>query len=373
MTKVVDEKLRSSPRLTNTSTCLARLYVLNDVSKLNQYQGREVNIGLVYGSYPSAYMKVFYDGIFYKSVPINSTYFGSLDNNTAYIGRNSKTDVSVGTGLNAQFHEFRIYFGEISKLDAQTIYLIGTNPNRVTISSENTISDIYLTFYSTSQVDMDIQFYGGSPGPTNNSLNISTSFLYRMFGSETSFQLIPTNETCMFRPKFSLNPVSSSSRSIRVPAMNYTITLLDNSLPAPKFSSTSCPSGFTPCFCSESKTPFQYMMDANLLNQSFSVIEVNSTVNIVQYYYRTGVCFEAIGSEQFSLVEGSDISSDKSLSCFNEDVFYMSKEDRNPLKSKILKVKLFERYPEGVTWFTVNNQKYVTNEWTEPRPQAQKQ
>ena len=365
VTNLVDDKLLTSLKPENVSSCPVRLYVLDDVSKLKKYQGREVNIDVVYSSYPSAYMKVFYNGVFFKSVPINSTYFGNLRSNTAYLGRNNFTDLNNGGGLDAQFNEFRIYFGELSKSDAQALFLVGTDPSHVTVSSENTISDIYLTFYSTSLVDMNIEFYGGSPGPSNSSSNSTTSFLYSMFGSETSFQLNPANETCKYRPKFSLDPLTSSVRS-KVPAMNYTITLLDNSLPAPKFSSTSCPAD-TPCFCGTSKSPFQYMTEAALLNQSFSVNEVNKTVHNFQYLYRTGLCYEAKGSEQFSSIEGSDKKNDKSLSCFKEDVFYMDKADGNPLKSKKVTVKLFEKYPEGVTWFTLNNEKkYVANEWKEP-------
>ena len=213
---------------------------------------------------------------------------------------------------------------------------------------------------------MNIAFYGGSPGPSTKSSLNGTSFLFPMFGTETSFQLNPSNDTCKYRPKFKLDPTSSSTGSVKIPAMNYTITLLDNSLPAPEFIITSCPA-YTPCFCGSSKTPFKYMTDANLLNQTFSVTEVNSTVNMFQFYYRTGLCYEVIGSDQFSLIEGVDQNKDRSLSCFPQDIFYMDKTDGSPLKTKKLTVKLFERYPEGVSWFTLNDQKqYITNKWTNP-------
>ena len=362
MANFIDSKLFSSPVSVDSSVCPVRLYALNDVTKLQNYRGRSLNIAVVCSTYPSVYMKIFYNGVFFKSIPISSTLFSSLGDTTAYLGRSQTT--TAGIGLDAQFNEFRIYFGELSKSDVQSLYLIGTDPSHVTISSENTEADIFLTFYSTSLVDMNIQFNGGSPGPSNSSLNgVTTSFQYAMFGEETNFQLIPVNETCKYRPKFNLNPVTSSTRQ-KIPAMNYTITLLDNLLPAPEFSDTSCPSDYTQCYCGASKTPFDYMKAANLLNQSFSVTDVNTTLNIFQFYYRTGLCYEVIGSEQFSLVEGQ--ANSEGDSCFVKDVFYMDKTDGSSLKSKNVTIKLFERYPEGVTWFTLNNpNKYVANKWTD--------
>ena len=125
--------------------CPTRLYVLSDVVKLSQYRGKSVNIAVVYSNYPSAYMKVFYDGVFFKSVPINPAMFNNLETKTAYLGRSSS--IRNGKGIDAQFDEFRIYFGEISKTDAQNLFLVGADPSHVTISSEHTESDIHLTFY----------------------------------------------------------------------------------------------------------------------------------------------------------------------------------------------------------------------------------
>ena len=347
--------------------CPTRLYVLSDVVKLSQYRGKSVNIAVVYSNYPSAYMKVFYDGVFFKSVPINPAMFNNLETKTAYLGRSSS--IRNGKGIDAQFDEFRIYFGEISKTDAQNLFLVGADPSHVTISSEHTESDIHLTFYSTSLINFNINFNGGSPGPKksfkvlSNISDFTTSYEYKMFGRETSFQLNPTDQKCGYRPKFSLNSETSATRS-QVPAMNYTITLLDSKLPAPKFSQDSCPSSYTSCYCGTSKSPFEYMSDANLLNQSFIVTNVNSTMNIFQYYYRTGLCYEVIGSEDFSLVEGTVNSIGDS--CFDPNIFYMDKTDGNSLKNKNLTIKLFERYPEGVSWFTRNNEKkFNAVTWTD--------
>ena len=361
---VVDDTLFGSPAPVDPSTCPVRLYVLNDVTKLQQYQGESVNIAVVYSNYPSVYLKVFYDGVFFKSIPINPVLFSSLGNTTAYLGRSKTTNSGAGTGLDIQFEEFRIYFGELSKDDAQTLFLVGTDPSHLTVSSEKTVSDIWITFYSTSLVDVNIQFYGGSTGPSNSSLqDVDTSYVFKMFGGETSFQLYPEDQQCAYRPMFNLDPETSSTQ-VKVPAMNYTVTLLDSTLPAPQFSNTSCPSGQTPCFCGESKSPYQYMTDANLLNQSFIVTEVNDTLSVFQYYYHTGLCYEVIGSEKFSLVEGQP--NNDGDSCFPNDVFYMNKTDGSALKSKNVTIVLFERYPEGVNWFAANNQnKYVATAWTD--------
>ena len=370
---VIDDSFFSSPAPSGTGStvCPARLYVLNDVAKLQQYQGQEVNIAVVYSHYPSVYKKVYFNGIFFKSVSINSTLFSNLGNTTAYLGRNHNKNVNSGKGLDVQFDEFDIYFGELSNSDVASLFLIGTDPSHVTISSDNTLSDIYLTFYSTSQVEVDVQFYGGSPGPAisssgNNTLNdVSTSFLYKMFGSETSFQLIPNDPQCTYAPIFNLDPETSTTHPNFVPAMNYTITLMSSALPAPEFSASSCPSGTTPCFCDTSESPTVYMTNANLLNQSFVVIDVNTTISVFQYYYRTALCYEVIGSEYFSLMEGQ--ANSEGDSCFSSDVFYMNKTDGSSLKYKNVTIKLFERYPEGVSWFTVNNQnQIVANIWTDP-------
>ena len=357
----------SAPINYNGSTaCPARLYVLNDIALLQQYQGQSINVVVVYSNYPSSYRKVYINGIFSKALPFNQTLFNVLRNSTLYLGAHSFSTTSMSTvGLDAQFTEFQIYFGELSQPDAQSLFLIGTDPSHITISSSNTLSDINLSYYSTSLVNMNIQFLGGSPGPTNSSLsNVQTSFLFEMFGSETSFQLIPVDQQCTFNPIFSLNPLSSSTQEF-IPAMNYTIVLLDSNLPAPEFSSTSCPNSYTPCYCGASKSPYQYMSDANLLNQSFVITEVNSTLLKFQYLYRTGLCYEVVGSEQFSLTQGQ--ANSEGDSCFAPDVFFMNKTDSSSLKSNNLSISLFERYPEGVTWFTLNNQnQYVANTWNDP-------
>ena len=361
---VVDDTLFNSPA-PDTLSCPARLYVLNDVTKLQQYKGESVNVAVVYSNYPSVYMKVFYDGVFFKSVPINQTLFSNLGNTSAYLGRGRT--ISTGAGLDIQFEEFRIYFGELSKADSQTLFLVGTDPSHLTISSDRTASDIWINFYSTSLIDMNIQFYGGSTGPRNSSLqdvDVDTNYAFKMFGDETSFQLNPEDGQCNYRPIFSLDPETSSTQA-KVPAMNYTVTLLDSSLSAPEFSDTSCPSNQAPCFCGASKSPFQYMTDANLLNQSLVVTEVNSTLFVFQYYYRTGLCYEIIGSEHFSLTEGQ--ANSEGDSCFSKDVFYMDKTDGSSLKSKNVTILLFERYPEGINWFAINNQnQYVAATWTDP-------
>ena len=362
VSNVVNLALLSSPSV--FGNCTTQLFVLNDVTALEKFQGQSVNIVVVYNSYPSVYRNIYLNGVFFKSVTMDYTQFANLD--TAYLGR-SRTQGS-GLGLSATFQEYRIYFGEITYSEAHSIFLVGIDQSHITLSSESTQTNMSLTFYSTSQVELDVQFYGGSPGPIPSNLpNVSTSFLYKMFGSETSFQLNPVDPQCAFRPTFSLDPHTSSTNPVSVPAMNYTITLLPNSLPAPQFSDTSCPSAITPCFCGVSESPFQYMSNANLLNQSFVVIDVNTTVSVFEYVYRTGLCYEVIGSEQFSLTEGE--ANNEKDSCFPENVFYMdmasSVSNINSPKNKQVQMNLFERYPEGTKWFTVTGpNQYVAKEWT---------
>ena len=362
----IDENLFNSPTPSYTTNCPARLYALNDASILNKYKGEYLNIAVAYSRSPSLYKKVYINGKFFKAVPMYSSSFTGLGSGTAYLGLNyNNSDTNLfGKGLNAQYTAFRIYFGELLKGDAKSLFLIGADPSHVTNSSTDTESDIYFNFYSTSLVELDIQFLGGSSGPTSNSgtNSSSTSFMYNMFGKETSFLLSPTDAQCTYAPIFNLDPETSSTNINKVPAMNYTVTLVKNTLPAPVFSNNSCPTLGIPCYCGESKSPYQYMSDANLLNQSFIVIDINSTVSTFQYYYRTGLCYELIGSEHFSLTEGTANSGGDS--CFTSDVFYMNKTDGSSLKTKNVTIKLFERYPEGNNWFSIDNQNnYVMNKW----------
>ena len=368
----INSTLFNSPTPSNSANCPAQLYALNDTAILNQYQGQYVNIAVAYTSYPSLYKKVYINGVFFKSVPMSLSSFTNLASASAYLGITSSTNTNqLNSGLNAQFEAVEIYFGELLQSDAQNLFLIGTDPSHVTISSSSTQSDIYLSFYSTSTVEIDIQMYGGSTGPgvnvntSSNSVSLSTSFLYKMFGSETSFQLVPVDQQCTYMPIFNLDPESSSTNINLVPAMNYTVVYVPNVLPAPVFSNTSCPSGNTPCYCGVSESPTAYLTNANLLNQSFEVIDVNTTLNVFQYFYRTGLCYELIGGEQFSPIQGSEDQNGDS--CFPSNVFYMDKTDGSPLQNKNITVKLFEIYPEGVTWFTVNAQNQITtNIWSDP-------
>ena len=363
VTNFFEETLQNSPSL--EGLCPVRLYVLNDVTLMEQYNGKEVNIAVVYNSYPSVYKTVYLNGAYIKSTSMNSTLFANMD--TAYLGR--ARALSPGpAGLNASFSEYRIYFGQLSNSDAQSVFLVGQDPSHITLSSSSTMSNVYIVFYATSVVNLDIQFLGGSPGPVNSTLEsygFSTSYLYKMFGSETSFQLIPVDQQCTYSPIFKLNADTSATNNIQVPAMNYTITLLKSSVPAPVFSSNSCPLGNVPCFCGVSEAPYEYMSSAKLLNQSFLVTSVNSTISVFQYYYRTGLCYEAIGSERFATSQG--VANSQGDSCFSPNVFFMNMSTGNPLKTHNLTIKLFERYPQGVSWFSINNQnQYVANEWTAP-------
>ena len=319
---------------------------------LDQYQEQTVNIAVVYNNYPSVYRTIYLNGVFFKSVSMNSTLFANLD--TAYLGR--ARALGVGPGLNANFQEYRIYFGELSSENAQSIFLVGTDPSHITLSSESTMSNVNLTFYSTSVVSVDVQFFGGSPGPGNGL--VGSSFLFDMFGSETSFQFVPVDPQCTYQPQFSLNSGTSTTGANKIPAMNYSVVLADCPLPAPQFSSSSCPTPGTPCICSASMSPMQYMTASQSLNQSLSITDVNETVSVLQFYYHTGVCYEVVGSEYFASNYGTNVNGQ---SCFDTNVFYMNKTSGSIMKTKNVVINLFERYPEGTSWFSLQGNAYVTN------------
>ena len=82
-------------------------------------------------------------------------------------------------------------------------------------------NDVNIDFYSTSLVNFNVHFYGGSPGPKTSAIKgVNSTFEFKMFGSETSFQLIPVDEQCQYKPIFTLDPGTSSTNANKVPSIH---------------------------------------------------------------------------------------------------------------------------------------------------------
>jgi len=144
----------------------------------------------------------------------------------------------------------------------ETIYsnwLVGTDPSALSFDHSSTQADLDITFFATTQQEIDLSFYG------------SSSFSIAMFGEETSFQFSSTDAQCKYTPSFSLDP-DSSGFNIKLAAMNYTVTLLENSVPAPIFSYDT-----DRYACSEPTQPYASLVAAGRLTQDVTIITANDS------------------------------------------------------------------------------------------------
>jgi len=277
------------------------------------------------------YSKVYVDGSLKSTLPLNVTTNagGSRRLQRAathwdFIGRNARNSTP---GLTASIDELRITFGE---LDDETIYndfIVGVDPSHVTIPATKTMSDLALNFYSTSTQPVEIGFFGGASK-------------YPMFGQESVFKLTPIDTQCAYNVTARMNPQTSSFKSV-VAAMNYTVEFVSGA-PAPKFAADACDttnSAGTKCFCDNSKTPLQYLTDAGELSQDIIITNTDSTPYVLEFVYHSGLCFEVMGSETFSLVEGNKtIVNGVEQSCFSTGSTILAKG-----QNKSVNVILFER------------------------------
>jgi hypothetical protein len=102
----------------------------------------------------------------------------------------------------------------------------------------------------------------------------------------------------------------------------------------------------TSCYCTDSKPALEYLKDANRSSQDIVIVTANFSVFNVTYIYESGLCFEVVGSEAFSLTEG-DVSTRNNIeySCFDSSGVFVAKGSNTSLQ-----VSLFSRYPFGTSW-----------------------
>ena len=287
----------------------------------------------------NGYAKEYVDGVLTStmSLPQSASFLLNGQNPRSsfdYIGRNF---LGTGPGLSAAMDEFRIWYGELSPAVIYKNFIVGVDPSHVTLSSSLTMTDVKITFKATSTQRLNIGLYGGSAQ-------------YSMFGSETKFMVAAADPQCAYKTVLPLNSATSSVVA-DLAAMNYKVSLYESLAPAPVFSDAACdPTNptVTNCFCDGSKTPYQYLSDADKLSQSVAIPLVNGTTINVNFIYHTGVCAEVIGSSNFATAEG-DTTLVNTQACFPSTATTMTKGEK-----KQLKVVLFERYPEAGSppiWF----------------------
>jgi len=130
--------------------------------------------------------------------------------------------------------------------------------------------------------------------------------------------------------------------------MNYTVTIQSAPPSAPFYTSNVCDPHHsnTSCYCTNSKPPLQYLQDANRTIQKIVIHTANVTVYIITYIYEAGICFEAVGTEKFSLTEGV-VSKHKNIeySFFDSNGAFVVKGSNTTLQ-----IYLFPRYPVGAYW-----------------------
>ena len=266
--------------------------------------------------------KLYQNGVLVSSQSITWTAFSD---SFSYIGRNY---TGTGQGFVGSMDEFRIWYGELSASVIKDHYQVGVDPSHISLSVSDTTSNVNITFMANSLQSVNIGLYGG------NALN-------RMFGPETKFTVTPVDSQCAFSKTLSLSAVTSSVAKA-LPAMNYQVTLLNSNLPAPLITSCDPNNPTSSCYCTPSKTPYQYLSDSGQLSQSLAITQVTMQTTQVNFVYRSGICFELLlktKTDSFSNVTG-DMSADPAASCYAPTTTVLAKGDSYPLS-----VVVFEMYP----------------------------
>jgi len=294
------------------------------------FSGSRVFVAAVYTSNTTS---IFLDGIF--SYNISGTNFVELSAiSTAgynYIGRNALGD---SPSLVASIEAIRIWYGDIGSSVIYTNYLAGFKSSSLFISEELSLADITVYYYATTIQQINVGFFGGQT-------------LSPMFGEETSFLISALDSQCGYSYTGNLES-NSSSTTVALAAMNYSITIATGPLSSPNFASDVCPQ--TTCYCADSKSPLQYLFDSNEISQNITITVANETVFDVTYVYKSGVCLEVVGADQLSTSDGNVSYIDGvTYSCFQSDTTFMTSQSTKPLQ-----FLLFERYPFGTQWFDKN-------------------
>ena len=248
----------------------------------------------------------------------------------------------VGSGLTATIQAVRIWYGQLEPTDIFTNYLAGYLTSSLYVTEELSVGDITIIYIATTLQQVQIGFFGG-----NSSFS-------PMFGAETSFRLSATDNQCAFSLDVSLDG-NTSSTTVLMAAMNYTVSIVSAPLQPPIYAiegicDPNSQHTSTTCYCADSKPPMLYLQEAGLDKQNITILLANASLYQVTFIYESGVCFQAVGSEELSGTDGnSTVLNGVTYACFPSNGTFLASGS-----SKGLLVLLFERYPIGVGWLDSN-------------------
>jgi hypothetical protein len=210
--------------------------------------------------------------------------------------------------------------GALSYDSIKTSNFLGVDPTMVPLSRQDMMYNVQLNYYVTSQVKTNVGFFGGL------SLN-------PMFGPETSFLIQSLDPQCGYSMIAPLS-AKTSSWTMSLAAMNYSVTLVPNSVPAPVYAGANI-------YCDKSLSPYAFMDTSSQLSQSlYTDLTLPSTDLNATFLYRSGLCMEVIGAENF--LHSLPKPDSDGLVCFANDYTMLKKGQRWNLS-----ISLFELYPSA--------------------------
>jgi hypothetical protein len=301
----------------------------NSFSVVSGYSGEKLYIAMILDT-AAGETTLYVEGKFVQTLSFHGT-FPIMRRTQGFLGRS--VDASESTvGLRAQIEEFRVTHGGLTTAELYSNYIIGVDPSHITIPASATSADVKVEFFATTKQLIEVGMYGGTHAKT------------KMFGTDTIFQLAAASDKCAYHVEYAMyddgEPFLQS-----LAAMNYTVLMVSDP-PTPVFRSDSCSliHPDTPCTCAVSKSPLEYLEDADALSQNITIVEANTGIYNVSFIYQSGVCMEIVNTEKFSTTSG-DTDMFEGLSCFHNDQTYLEKGDKWTLH-----IYLFERYPEGTDY-----------------------
>ena len=220
-------------------------------------------------------------------------------------------------GFIGSIDEIRFWDGALSIDRIWATEAAGVDPTLVTLNSNNTFYNVQIDYLVTSEVAMNIGFFGG----------LSRN---KMFGSESMFLIQALDPQCAFNTTVVIDPYYSAV-SLNLPAMNYSVALLPFStpLPAPTFSNS---------LCSASLDPYSYLSAANQLSVDVYT-NLLETFNLnATFIYHTGLCVFIKGAENFATSIPTPDPSGRV--CYSNSATMLNRGQAWPLN-----ITLFELYP----------------------------
>lgn len=220
-------------------------------------------------------------------------------------------------GLIGSIDEIRLWDGALTQANITETSILGVDSTLIVFSSNDTLHNIQINYSITSEVVLQVGFYGG----------LSRN---RMFGSESIFSVQALDPQCDFQTTVALDPFYSAS-NILLPAMNYSVTLLPYTtpLPAPTISYS---------LCSPSYDPYSYLSIANELSVQVYTNLLESFRLYATFIYHSGLCMQIIGSSYFATsLPSPDIFG---RVCYKNSDTMLTRGQKWPLN-----ITLFELYP----------------------------